>query len=233
MKTFKHGGRGGDMIFGLATMYHMNGGIIYLNRDRNEFYRELLERQDYVEEAKHLDLGDEDWAKFKADVNLDLFRSQNYNRYTLIECHARAQNIKFDFTKPWVFNIEPKEVAPIVINDTGNLRFPGYTIDWMVLEEFKDDCIFIGLPHEHANFVRNKFDVKRYYIKNAYEFARIIKGSKLYVGNQSVGAALAEAMKVVRFIDMYVGKSKQYPFGEHGFIRINKKLIERYNGTEV
>jgi hypothetical protein len=60
------------------------------------------------------------------------------------------------------------------------------------------------------------------------EFAQIIKGSKLYLGNQSTGLAIAEGLKVPRVADLYLGRSKQFPKGENGHWGLSKALIRRY-----
>jgi len=139
-----------------------------------------------------------------------------------------AFNLKFDLTEPWFFNIEPKHVADIVINDTGKLRWPGVTLNWSQLKGFEDRAIFIGHPHEHKNFCRDRFKIPRVEVKDALEFASIIKGSKLYVCNQSTGLSLAEGMKVPRCADLYEGRSKQYPKGENGHYEISAELIRSY-----
>jgi len=223
MKTFKHSGGGGDMLYGLATMYNLGGGKIFLNLDHTKkFYKSLLDKQPYIDEVSY-------GIKEKVDYDLDLFRQQDYNRFTLLECHAMAFNLKFDFTKPWLFNIKPKHVADIVINDTGKLRWEGVTIDWEQLRGFEDRAVYIGHPHEYKNFCRDRnFNIQKVEIKDALDFARIIKGSKLYLCNQSTGLSLAEGMKVPRCADLYLGRSKQYPKGENGHYKLTKELIERY-----
>ena len=223
MKTFKHSGGGGDMLYGLATMYNLGGGKIFLNLDHTKkFYKPLLDKQPYIDEVSY-------GIKGKVDYDLDLFRQQDYNRFTLLECHAMAFNLKFDFTKPWLFNIKPKHVADIVINDTGKLRWEGVTIDWEQLRGFEDRAVYIGHPHEYKNFCRDRnFNIPKVEIKDALDFARIIKGSKLYLCNQSTGLSLAEGMKVPRCADLYLGRSKQYPKGENGHYKLTKELIERY-----
>lgn len=226
MKTFKHSGGGGDMLYGLATMFHLGGGKLFLNLDQlPKFYKTLLEKQPYIDEVIY-------GIKGKVDYDLDLFREQNHNKFTLLECHAMAFNLKIDFTKPWLFNIEPKHVADIVINDTGKLRFPGTTLDWGALKGFADRALFMGWSHEHENFCRDRFEVPFLDIENALEFARIIKGSKLYVCNQSTGLSLAEGMKVPRCADLYVG-AKQYPYGDNGHYKITKELIGRYLNDNI
>jgi hypothetical protein len=70
--------------------------------------------------------------------------------------------------------------------------------------------------------------VKYYPIKNALDFAQIIKGSKLYLGNQSTGLAIAEGLKHPRVADIYKGLSKQYPKGKNGHYELSEDLIRRY-----
>lgn len=224
MKTFKHSGGGGDMLYGLATMYHLGGGKLFLN-GTNKFYKTLLEKQPYVEEIIY----GSNTRNLTVDYDLDLFRKQDFHQFTILECHAMAFGLKFDLTEPWLFNIKPKHVADIVINDTGKLRWEGVTLDWEQLRGFEDRAIYIGLPHEYKNFCNDRnFNIPRVEIKDALDFARIIKGSKLYVCNQSTGLSLAEGMKVPRCADLYLGKSKQYPKGKNGHYNISKKLIRRY-----
>jgi len=230
MKTFKHGGAGGDMLYGMSVMYRLGGGKLYLRFDREKkFYYDLLISQPYINEIEYHVIHQDAWSDFPVDYNLDLFRKQPFNDgYTLVECHMMAMKMKFDLTKPWFF-VEPKHIADIVINDTGKIRWEGITVDWDQLRGFEDRCIFIGLDGEYKNFVRDRgYNVQHYKIKDANEFAQIIKGSKLYLGNQSTGLALAEGLKHPRVADLYLGKSKQYPKGENGHYKLTKKLIERY-----
>lgn len=230
MKNFKHGGGGGDMLYGLATMKQLGGGILNLNIDNSKkFYRSLLEKQSYIKKLIYHQVSASKWKKFNVDYNLDLFREQPFNGgYTILECHAMAFNLKFNFTLPWIENIESKSISEIIINDTGELRWPGNTLNWEKLEKYKKRCVFIGLKHEYHNFIRDRFKVDFYEIKDALEFTQIIKGSKVYVGNQSTGLALAEGIKANRFADLYIGKSKQYPKGENGHYEFDIKLLEKY-----
>jgi len=229
-KTFKHSGGCGDMIYSLATMYNLGGGILYLNMDaQKKFYKTLIEIQPYIKDLIYSSFLVKKWTNVSVDYNLDKFRKQPFHHFTILECHAMAFKLKFDLTKPWLFNIKPKYVADIVINDTGKLRWEGNTIDWEQLRGFEDRAIFIGLINEYKNFCRNrKYKIKRYAIDDALEFAQVIKGSKLYLGNQSTGLALAEGLKVPRVADLYLGASKQYPKGKNGYFKLSKKLIRRY-----
>jgi hypothetical protein len=230
VNTFKHSGGGGDLIYGLATMYNLGGGLLHLNIDKDKkFYRTLLEAQPYIKYLTYHSLLAKDWRVFAIDYDLDKFRQQPFHSYTILECHAMAFKLNFDLTKPWLFNVEPNHVADIVINDTGKIRWEGVTIDWEQLRGYEDRAVFVGLDIEYKNFCKNRnYKVERYIIKDAMEFAQIIKGSKLYLANQSTGLAIAEGLKVPRVADLYLGRSKQYPKGNTGHYKLTKDLIGRY-----
>ena len=231
MKTFKHGGGPGDAIYGLATMKYLGGGLLHLNFDGvRQFDQRLFIKQNYIKEIKnHIIRPNEKWLEFPVDYDLDLFRQQPFYEYTLVECHAMGLGVKFDYTKPWISNIDRKRTSTIVINDTGKLRWPGITIDWDQLKGFEEHCVFTGFEHEYNTFVKNRgLKVKYYKIKDAYEWAQVILGSKLYIGNQSSGLAIAEGLKVPRVADLWEGGSKQYPLGEHGYYKLTKDIIRRY-----
>jgi hypothetical protein len=60
--------------------------------------------------------------------------------------------------------------------------------------------------------------------------ASIIKGSKLFIGNQSLGFAIAEGLKVARILEVFYGKNNCHPQSENGHVgnSINLEMIERY-----
>jgi len=229
-KTFKHVGGGGDMIYGLATMKELGGGILHLNSSQGGYFESLLLKQPYVKEIVNHAFVYADWQKLEVDFNLDRFREIDHNIYTILECHAIAFNVEIEYTDPWLFNIEPMYVADIVINDTGKARFPGNSVNWNLLKPYADRCVFLGEDSEYKEFCNNRFELRRYCLSEALEFARIIKGSKLYVANQSSGLAMAEGMKHPRVADLYYGWAKQFPFGFNGHCKLTKKIIEKYLG---
>jgi hypothetical protein len=231
MKTFKHKGGGGDMFYGLATMKALGGGELHLDFDvEKKFNKSLLEAQPYIKKLVYHSIVEKKWNKFKVDYNLDLFREQPFNGgYTILECHRMAFGLDFDITRPWLFGVKPKRVADIIINDTGKLRWEGITVDWEQLRGYEDRAVFVGLDLEYNNFCRDRnYKIPHYKIKDAMEFAQIIAGSKLYLGNESTGLAIAEGLKHPRVADLYIGKSKQTPKGINGHSVLSKKLLRRY-----
>ena len=118
MKTFKHGEGTGDVIYGLPAMKVLGGGDLYLNIGLMAI-DSLLELQPYVNKIHKIRISDKEWKDYPVDYDLDKFRKQNYNRYTVSQCHLLAFNLEFDLSQPWLENIQPNPIAPIVINDTG------------------------------------------------------------------------------------------------------------------
>jgi len=229
IKTFKHGEGTGDLIYGLPTISALGGGDLYLNLGLLSVI-DLLKLQPYIHDVIVERMPDEPWRSFKVDYDLDLWRQQDYGRHTVSQCHLMTFGVEFDLSKPWLFNVSPVISAPIVIHDTGQLRFPGYSVDWKILEQYKDNCVFIGYKNEYENFIRDRFPVKYYDVVGVLEVARVIKGSKLFVGNSSLGSALAEGLKCNRVIDLY-RSVPQYPLSSNGYYEISNSLIEQYLGV--
>jgi hypothetical protein len=230
MKSFKHGGGGGDMIYGMATMNQLGGGILHLNSSPGGYFESLLLKQPYVKGIVNHSLVYADWQALEVDLNLDRFREIDHNVYTILECHVRAFKLNFELSDPWLFNVDPIYIADIVINDTGSARFPGHTVDWEVLKPYSNRCVFIGEESEYKEFCSKRFELRRHELREALEFAQIIKGSKLYVANQSSGLAMAEGMKHPRVADLYHGWAKQFPFGFNGHCKLTPKLLRHYLG---
>jgi hypothetical protein len=137
-------------------------------------------------------------------------------------------NMKYDLSQPWLFNIESKTVAEIVINRT--LRYHDKEeINWKILESYKERCVFIGTEKEHRVF-EDKYGIKIKYMacQDALEFAQVIKGSRIYIGNQSMGFALAEAMKHPRILERYYGWDNCRPCGNDGYTILSRDILDYY-----
>jgi ADP-heptose:LPS heptosyltransferase len=58
-------------------------------------------------------------------------------------------------------------------------------------------------------------------------FARIIAGSKLFIGNSSFLWTVAEALKVNRVMDVYHGYPNCLPQTSNGWTELSTDIIER------
>jgi len=105
-----------------------------------------------------------------------------------------------NLTAPWITGIPPKPLAEIVVCRTA--RYPG-TLAWRCLRDYARRAVFVGLEEEWAAFCREYCDLRFYRAESLLDFARVIAGARLYVGNQSFGLALAEAMLIPRVAELW------------------------------
>ena len=182
MKTFKHSGTLGDIIYALPIMRHRGGGDFYLHLNQIdwvvkhyyggtpdpfhqgrmtpedfEFMREFMEAQAYVNSFQILDPNTTEITD-----NLDRFRPLfvghpgNY-----VDIYAQAFGIaRSEWTAlrntPWLTVPTPKTIEGkgYVVNRTGRWLPPQPDPVWQQWREegIIDRAVFVGLPKEHAAF---------------------------------------------------------------------------------
>jgi hypothetical protein len=235
---YKHRGSLGDIIYSLATIMSFGGGIFYLSKPKlNKNICRLIKAQPYIKYYGVLNKED----KLFIEVNMDEYRKENIggvNPTCLAQAHfdITQRQLKkleidiapqFDLTKSWLFNIKPINKAPIVINRTK--RYHGTTIlDWKLLNDYKSQCLFIGYPNEHDKMCKMLgFKIDYYEVQDAYEFAQIIAGSKLFIGNQSMGFAIAEGLKCPRILEVCDWRANCTPHGPNYFLELTNELIKK------
>lgn len=244
MKTFKHSGNLGDIIAALPVIKVLGGGVLYLSTKAidnqtwgrsfmTERYIEqikpLLERQDYITSIKV-------WNNEDYNYDLDSWRSGKYNIHTtnLAEIQLKMFGLSFDLKKPWltvdsadVFSsldslpqVEYKKEFIISRSD----RYLNDLFPWDdILSLFpKRKTLFVGLEKEYAAF--NHSGIEFYNPKDILELASIIKGCKLFVGNQSLAWWLAEAVKVDRWLEVSPTWPNSMPLSNNGKLFLNPKI---------
>ena len=242
VKTFKHGGNMGDIIYSLPTIIALGGGKLYIGKGTPYMGQpvtdatvsqmsELLKTQRYITDVCA-------FQGEKIDYDLDKFREHNMNRNLLSVCHLRSFGVTFDLSQPWLLNITPIHIAEIVINRTMRYvgedpnwptLYHGKIIEWGALKDYESKCVFIGFDEEYSAFQKETgLDTAKYEIGSALEFARIIRGSSLYIGNQSFGYALAEAMKHPRILEVCPYAPNCMPQSSNGHVELTREIIEDY-----
>jgi hypothetical protein len=115
-------------------------------------------------------------------------------------------------------------VADIVISRTD--RHPG-NLDWNTLRRFAHRAVFVGLEEEYRAFCASCFPVEFHNAGDLVAFAQVVAGAKLFVGNQSFGLALADAMSVPRLVQRaddtpnHIAAANAHPI-------ITRNLVEAY-----
>jgi hypothetical protein len=107
---------------------------------------------------------------------------------------------KADPDIPWMNGIPKKPIADIVLSKTG--RYCG-KLDWLRLKEYASRSVFVGLEEEWQAFRSTYFDLEFYKVSSLLDFAQVVTGAKLFVGNQSFGLALADAFLVPRVAELW------------------------------
>jgi len=224
MNTFKHRGALGDIIYALPTIHALDGGILYITKiHQYEFLKRLLDLQENIEIKG---------GKVKGiiyDMNqyrvIDKEAEKNKEVKHLAVCHAEVFNVKCNLIDSWI-KVSPKYKADIVVSRS--TRYHDVEgIDWEMLNGY--NVLFLGFENDYKEFIKkSKFYPDYIKCKDALEMAQIIAGSKLFIANQTLSFALAEAMKHPRVLEVCYRKNNCQPYGSNGYTYLTKELIERY-----
>jgi predicted SAM-dependent methyltransferase len=186
MNVYTMGGSIGDIIAATAMIKQKGGGELYLNKnapadwrqseDRLNSLKTLLEVQGYLHKVELTDT--------MHGVNLDHFRNNWRQGMNLADMICSWQNCHhIDRNEPWITVPETKRVNKVIIH-----RSPRYHtgFPWRsVVEKYGKNITFVGDHYEYCDFVQ-RFGLVHYYKTETYrELAAVIKGSELYIGNQS------------------------------------------------
>ena len=221
MKSYRHSGTFGDLIYGLAAVKKMGGGLIDLaignletcvarygyrpdevdpmHRGRftdtdYELLLDFLISQPYVDGVTKWHPGDPD-----SDVDLDRFRGVLFRGFegNYVQAYHMTFGLPFsaeDLQEPWL-EADPVRVAPIVINRTFRYRCPNGTATWqnfLANADIVNNGVFVGTREEHEDFVKSTgFPVPYCYTKDFKRLADVIAGADLFMGNQSAAYAIA------------------------------------------
>ena len=79
-------------------------------------------------------------------------------------------------------------------------RYLNPMINWKILEEFKDNFIFMGLQSEYEAFCNDVFPIQYVKIKNAMEAAIVFNSCLGTISNQNGLYCIAELMKIPRLL---------------------------------
>lgn len=182
MKSYKHSGTLGDIIYSLALVKHFGGGEFYLHLGQInwivkhyyggqplpfhqgrmtvqdfEFMQSFMQAQSYISKFAPLDPGASEITH-----NLDRFRPLfvghpgNY-----VDIYAEAFDIRDPAMQrqlrqePWLTVPQPRTISGknYVINRTARWSDPHCLETWQdILEQAGDQALFVGLAQEHQEF---------------------------------------------------------------------------------
>ena len=107
--------------------------------------------------------------------------------------------VQYDLVEPYL-DVKPNELIKdkIVIHRT--FRYRNYFINYKFLNNYKN-LLFIGINNEYEDLKKEIGNLEFHNCKDFLEMAMLIKSCKFFIGNQSVGYDIAEALKVPRLLE--------------------------------
>lgn len=221
MKTYRHSGTLGDLIYSLSVVKKMEPGNFkvalhniehcvsqygyrpeevdpahkgrFTERDF-ELLKPLLERQGYIQQVSTWSQGDAE-----PDVDLDRFRGTLFRGFegNYVEAYHRAFNLPFvaeDYATPWL-EADPIKMAPIVVSRTPRYTDPEADANWIEMAQkgnMAELGVFVGNPEEYGAFVRlTGVELKYCRVDNFLVLANIVAGADLVCANQNFVYSLA------------------------------------------
>lgn len=104
----------------------------------------------------------------------------------------------------------------IIVNRTS--RYQNELISYYFLKDY-DNVVFTGLESEYWNFRHqwNLQNLKLLKVEDFLELATVISRCKLFIGNQSMCFAIAEALKVPRILEICPFAPNVHPVGRDAY----------------
>ena len=216
-KTYKHSGDLGDIIYSLPVIKTYGSGKllisdsimplknslkkhnIYINQNKTdntfsgicdekfEFIKPLLQKQPYITSVNR-------WHQnIHVSVDLDGFRLDKSSLF-VYEKYINMFDVPLDKYETSWLDCDERKIEEIVISRTN--RYKNYNFPWhSFTRKYRNKCVFVGLQDEYDTFIKLFGYIPYYKVQDAYDMACVIKGSKLFIGNQSLAYAIAEGLK--------------------------------------
>jgi hypothetical protein len=252
--SFKHSCYSGDLIYALAGIKaicenNSQQAVIYQWLDKKAFLYEgaqhpyggsmmneyafdmlkpLLEAQPYIKSF-------EKWNGENVHIDMDVLRQvKNHMPYGNIVTWMAMVYAEMTpkYWEPWL-SVKHKHIirhSSIIINRTS--RYHNQWIDYFFLKEYQDRLLFVGNPDEHSAFQTDwGLEMPLIKVRDFLELARVISNCSLFIGNQSMCFAIAEALKTPRILEVCDMAPNVHPAGDGGYYARNpdtfKFLVEK------
>jgi hypothetical protein len=236
MITFSHGGNVGDLLAALPALIDLAKGepaTLYLKTNQpalsgkarmtGEYAASLLpllQRQPYL---AHVAL----WRGEPVDMELDAHRTfpfpfhlgdiARYPTLTHLCCP--------DFSRPWL-HAEAKPNNWIVVNRTARYHNPA--ISYAFLRDWRD-VRFVGLVSEYVAW-RKDFQARGVLYEgtaNYWELAKVIRGCRVFIGNQSSAFQVAQGLMVPRVLEGCPTCCNVAIHGRAGYDAFSQEMFEK------
>ena len=227
-----HSGPLGDLIYSLPLINKLSENHtcnLYVNLNKKftyEYYKHtangyFIDERTFkflsplLKKQKSLNIIKE-YENEKIDINLDLFReipvSFTFNSprwfFAITGEHC-------DLSKPSLFVDDHTEIKNKIVI-LRSFRFRNIYINYNFLKNY-DNLLYVGVEEEYQDLKKIIPNLEIYNCKDLLEMAQIIKSSKFFLGNMSVGYALSETLKIPRLLEASPETPFVQPVGNNGF----------------
>jgi hypothetical protein len=138
--------------------------------------------------------------------------------------------VSSDLSQPWI-EIRPPSLARNKIVLARSSRYRNPSINYSFLRGM-GELDFVGTQSEFQDMLRILPQLRHVECADFLQLARVINSARLFIGNQSLPFALAEAMKVPRIVEIYPPIPNVIPTGGQAgeaFFQANfEMLVERF-----
>ena len=201
--------------------YHNHpAGDVMINNRMGEQLLPLLKKQKYLNSVNIFE-------NQNIEIDLNLFREVPTNLYThSIRWYSHLTGVPVDMEEIFL-DVEEHESIKNKIVILRSPRYQNQFINFDFLKK-KENLIFIGLKLEYDNLKQQLPHLNFYNCKNFLEMAQIIKSSKLFIGNMSLGFAIAEGLKVPRLLEACPDFPVVFPVGKNAYDFYHQIHFEKY-----
>lgn len=185
----------------------------------------LIESQDYIHSFRV-------WEGEQVDIDVSLSRDSMVVNIPYGSIHhwpwALIPEMQCNLFIPWIHVDELQDSFfqdKIIINRT--FRYKNPYITYFFLSKYQDNLIFVGMEEERNKFCEEfKLNIPWVVPDNMLELAKIIKSSKLFLGNQSLCWHIADSIKVPRILEACTDFPNTFPTGSEGYFFLHQKSLE-------
>ena len=219
----QHSGDIGDIVYSIPTLRLLGVTHLHLNISRylhtkmdihtSSFIKPLLESEGF-----EVTISPGKPPQFDIDMDLARTTKQNLGTQHLGLAFAKPQGVSPDFTKAWLTCPNPLKLADIIINHSERYHNPA--MPWSRIIEA---CLqrgwtvgYVGRECEYATF-NTKYPIPYFKVEDGLHLKRVIAGARCFLGNQSAPFAIAEGLKVPRFLEVCTWTPNSMPQDVSGF----------------
>lgn len=243
--SFLHSGHAGDLVHSIPAMYALAKGkkinlYLHLHQPNRNFTKNMkhpngnvMFTEKTVELFAPLILSQplfsrcEAWKGQPIHYNLSQFREFpfDYRMGSISRWYFLTFGITWDLGKTWL-TVEPDHAYSdaIVVVRTFRYRTPGISYDF--LKKYPR-LVFLGMPDEYEDMKQHIPQLEYRLVRNFLEMAQVIAGCRLYVGNQSLPSAIAEAVKATRVIELFFRVPTTVVEGPQGYDFVYQPQFEK------